>query len=123
MAKGIWEEIKSQPSHVREFFMWVCVVGVFSVIGFAWFKTTSTEFVALVNPEQARENSRALAQNQTSDQSPFATILNSTKGLWANIAVLFDFTKKTNNIQIDNQTQNQRLPDVEPNLLPLSGNK
>lgn len=104
--------------------MWVCVVAVFSVIGFAWFRTTSSQLVALINPAQTKQSADLLVkQDQTKNQSPFATILSSTKGLWANISELFDFSGKTNDIQIENQVQTTRLPSVEPNLLPLSHGK
>jgi len=115
--KGILEEIKEQPPHIREIFMWVCVVMTFSVIGFSWFRSTTKQFVALVNPEQARQD-QMLAQNAPKSSSPFATISKSFDSLKASLAELFNFAGKTNNIQIENDQ-----PRVEPNLLPLSGNR
>lgn len=118
MAKGILEEIRSQPPHIREVFMWMSVVIVFSVVGFSWFKTTSKQFVALVNPDQAQQNADMLAEDQNKSILPFATISKSWKSLSAGILELFDFTQKTNNIQIEN-----KQPEVKPNLLPLAGDK
>jgi hypothetical protein len=120
MAKGILEEIRSQPSHIREVFMWVSVVIVFSVVGFSWFRTTSKQFVALVNPEQAQQNADMLAEDQDNKLLPFATISKSWKSLSAGISELFDFTQKTNSIQIENK---QSEVKIKPNLLPLAGDK
>jgi len=119
MIKGILREIREQPPHIREIFMWLCVVATFSVIGYSWFRTTTKQFVALVNPEAAKQEMILAQQNQNQSQSPFATIAASWKNLTANISELFDFAKKTNDIQVENQ----QLPQIKPNLLPLSGNK
>jgi hypothetical protein len=118
MSKSIWQEIKEQPDHIREVFMWVCVIAVFSVIGFSWFRSTSKQLVALVNPEQAQQDQIASAK-EDSTSSPFATISKSWKSLTANIGELFNFTQKSNDIQINSK----RLPVVEPNVLPLSADK
>lgn len=116
MSKSLWQEIKEQPDHIREIFMWVCVVAIFSVVGFSWFKSTASDFVALVNPSSVQTDQSALAKD--SGQSPFATIFSAFGGLKASMAELFDFAKKTSDIQIRNE-----LPQVEPNLLPLSGDR
>lgn len=93
------DEIRSQPPHIREIFMWACVVIVFSVVGFVWFRSTSKQFVALLHPEEAEE--RALAEkNSDSNQadagqpSPFATIFESISDLRANISELLTGSKK-----------------------------
>lgn len=91
--------------------MWVCVVAIFSVIGFTWFRSTAHQFAVLVNPDLAKQE-EAVAEEETS--SPFATIGNSVKGWLANVGELFDFTNKTNDILINNSQE------VKPNLLPLS---
>ncbi|MGD0976777.1 MAG: hypothetical protein ABR875_00585 [Minisyncoccia bacterium] len=119
MRKSIWQEIKEQPPHIREIFMWVCVVAIFSVIGFSWFSSTTKQFALLVNPENAQPNADQLAQNQATPTSPFATISKSWSDLMANIGQLFNFTQKTNDIRIENKN----LPEVPPNILPLSGDK
>ena len=98
--------------------MWACVIVVFSVVGFSWFRSTSKQLVALVNPEQAQQDQMAEAK-QGNTSSPFATISQSWKNLTANIGELFNFTQKSNDIQITNQ----KLPEIEPNLLPLSADK
>jgi hypothetical protein len=118
MAKGILEEIRNQPPHIREIFMWVCVVLTFSVVGFSWFKSTTRQFAALVNPEQYK-NSDMLAEKE--EQSPFATISKAWGGLTANIKELFDFSGKANSIEIENGSSGQKA--VEPNLLPLTGDR
>ena len=82
------EEIRQQPHHIREIFMWVMVVITFSVVGFVWFDSTRTRFLALVNPEEYQDT-RAFAAAPDSD-SPFAAIGRSFRNLKANIADLFD---------------------------------
>jgi hypothetical protein len=121
--RSILQEIKEQPPHIREMFMWVCVVITFSVIGFAWFKTTSIQFVALLNPGQIEET-RALAQKE--EPSPFATLYLSFKDLTANIVQLFDFSK-TNDLEINNSIvlppAEINQPIISPQKMPLSGEK
>lgn len=118
--KGILDEIKQQPPHIREIFMWVCVVITFSIIGYAWFRVTTKQFVALLNPEQAEET-RALAQEKTAPL-PFATILTALKDLRANIFELFDLSRKTNNFEIENPGA-APSKTVAPQKLPLAPNK
>jgi hypothetical protein len=120
--KSILQEIKEQPPHIREMFMWVCVVITFSVIGFAWFKSTTKQFVALLNPEEVQET-RAIAKEQP---SPFATLALSFKDLTASVARLFDFSSD-NNLEIINIPNLPKAeinrPTVLPQKLPLSGEK
>lgn len=123
MKKSIWQEIREQPPHIRGMFMWLCVVVTFSVVGYAWFRTTSKQLIALVNPERAKQEQR-LAENKNSS-SPFATINSSVKELGASILELIDLTKKTNNIEIKNNgaVTVPEQPIVSPQKLPLSGDK
>lgn len=128
--KSILKEIKEQPSHIREMFMWLCVIIVFSVVGFVWFTSTAKQFVALVNPEQAAQD-QALAQNSQpangdNNQSPFATIALSFKGISASISELLGFVGNTNNFEIKNnqsETANNGVEIIEPQKLPLSKDK
>ena len=126
MAKSIWQEIKEQPSHIRETFMWLCVVVTFSIVGYAWFSSTAKQFVALVNPEQA-QRAQTLAQVPSSEPLPFATITSSLKGLGASIWELVDITKRTKDIEIKNNSNSgivgeNNLP-IPAQKLPISGNK
>lgn len=100
--------------------MWVCVVVVFSVVGFSWFKTTSQQFVALVNPDKAQINADQLAEDKENNILPLATISKSWGSLRATIAEMFDFARKNNNIQIQVE---QEQSEIKPNFLPLSGDK
>lgn len=115
------EEIRSQPAHIREIFMWSCVVIVFSMVGFVWFKQTTKQFVALMHPEEAQERAlaekeEALRQAQSNQLSPFATILNAVDDLRANISELLTGPKS---LDINNE---QLIPEKEipPQKLPLS---
>jgi len=122
MSKNIWQEIKEQPPHIREIFMWVCVVAVFSVVGYSWFQSTTKQFVAMVNPDLARQN-QTLAENQKAPTTPFGTLARSWQDLRANINELFNFADKPNSIQIENIVNVSPLPAVKPNLLPLPGKR
>ena len=75
--KQLLQEIRNQPPHIREIFMWLCVVISFSVVSFFWFQSTAKEFVALVNPEKA-EASRALAQQNQKVQPSLLGNIGST---------------------------------------------
>ena len=122
--KSIFQEIKEQPPHIREMFMWVCVVITFSVIGFAWFKSSIKQFVALLNPELVQET-QVLAQKEP--PSPFATLLLSFKDLAANIGELFDFSGSAHNLEIINVPNLPKAeinqPSISPQKLPLAGKK
>lgn len=119
--RGIIKEIRQQPSHVREIFLWVLVVIFSSVIGFAWFRSTEKKFVVLLNPEQA-ENARILAEeNKKNVPSPFANIFNSFSELKANISDLFSGAPSVN-IELTNRAKEKTEP-IMPHKLPLSGNK
>lgn len=120
--KSILEEIREQPPHIRELFMWVCVVITFSIIGFAWFRSTTKQFVALLHPEQIEQN-QALAKAKENKVTPFATIFSSIKDLTANIGELFNLAKKANNFEIQGKTSTNNEKPVQPRRLPLSGNK
>lgn len=114
--KKLLREIRSQPPHIRELFMWLCVVITFSIIGWAWFRQTQKQFLALLHPEQTEE--RALAEQEKSKQrpSPFATIFSSFGDLRANILELFA-SPKPNVLEVGNQEPQQE--EVPPKELPI----
>lgn len=121
--RSILEEIRQQPQHIREVFMWTCVVIVFSVIGFVWFRQTTRQFVALLHPEEAKERAlaegkeRTLRQAQGKQPSPFATIFDSVSGLRANLSELLGGSKPLN---VNNGNGQTTLEEVPPQKLPIS---
>ena len=115
--KGILHEIKQQPPHIREIFMWLCVVITFSVVGFAWFRTTSEQLAVLLHPETTTLEERAVAEKPP--LSPFANLLLSFKDLGANISELFDFSGK-NEVEVNNTVPATPTPTIKPRPLPLS---
>jgi len=115
--KGLLQEIKEQPEHIRHIFMWVCVVIVFSVIGFVWFRSTEKKFVALLNPEQAQEEQALAEKNKTGMPSPFATILESWGNLKANISELILGKPSSFNVENGGMKPEETVP---PQKLPLS---
>ncbi len=101
--------------------MWVMVSLTFSFVGFLWFNSTAKQFVALLNPGEVQQDTRNLAdKSNNKTEKPFATILDSFKGLTANISELFSF-KQSGSLEITNSLSNTK--PVEPQKLPLSGNK
>lgn len=114
--KSILDEIRQQPEHIRHIFMWVCVVIVFSVVGFIWFRQTTKQFVALLHPEEAEV--RALAEkNKPKQPSPFATIFGTIGDLRANISELLGGPKPSLDVNGGASTTEEQLP---PQKLPLS---
>lgn len=118
----LWEEIKQQPPHIREMFMWTFVVITFSIVGFVWMRSTTKQFLALVNPEYA-EQSRVLAEEQDKTESPFATIFVAFKNLRADIGQLFDFSKRGNDFEVIKNQRTESADSVEAQELPLSGDR
>jgi cytosine/uracil/thiamine/allantoin permease len=116
--KSLLKEIREQPEHIRHIFMWVCVVIVFSVIGFIWFRNTEKRFVALLNPEQAQEE-RALAEKtKNQSPSPFATIFSAWSNLKANISELI--LGKHLEFDVNNSRTGLEEKQLPPQKLPLS---
>lgn len=117
--RTLLEEIRNQPAHIREIFMWLSVVIVFSAVSFFWFQSTAKQFVALVNPQKAKDD-RALAQkNKLEQQSVLAVIGQSADTLKDGIAEFFGFTE-------DKTTEfigSYRSEPIPPNLFPTSNDK
>ena len=114
--------MRSQPEHIRHMLMWLCVVIVFSLIGFVWFKSTQTKFVAMLHPEEVKELQRKLAQDQVAPSSILATITLSFNLLRASLGEL------VGGHSTDFQSVDQPDPVLEnnnggKNLLPLSGDR
>ncbi len=118
--KSLLEEIRNQPQHIREVFMWLCVVITFSMVSFFWFQSTAKEFVAIVNPEQARAD-RALVQKNSSDQpSVLATISQSASTLKASVLEILGLNKD-NTVEFTGSFY--RSDPVPPSLFPASKDK
>jgi cytosine/uracil/thiamine/allantoin permease len=115
--RGLLNEIRQQPEHIRHVFMWVCVVIIFSVVGFVWFRNTERRFVALLNPEQAREERMLAEKIKTQTPSPFATISGAWNELKANISELFAGAQP--GFEINNKILPTEEP-ISPQKLPLS---
>ncbi|MEX1064125.1 MAG: hypothetical protein WD898_01515 [Candidatus Paceibacterota bacterium] len=119
--RGVIREIRQQPEHIRELFLWVLVVMFFSVIGFTWFRSTEKRVVALLNPEQA-EVARVLAEEKKSNTpTPFATIFSSFGELKANISDLFSGLP-SEEFELTNRARSE-AEAVPPQKLPLSEDK
>ncbi len=116
--KDLFQEIRSQPPHIREIFMWACVVIVFSVVGFVWFRQTTKQFVALLHPEEAQERALAEAeQKKTKQPSPFATIFSTIGDLRANISELLAGPKPNTDVDNGRSAPEEQL---SPQKLPIS---
>ncbi len=116
---SIFEEIRQQPYHIREVFLWLFVVVTFSVIGFFWFRSTQQQVLALINPDsvQAAGDSHSYAIT-TKNESPFKTVLDSFRGLQANISQLVNF--KNNDVTITNDTQVSAPLSGQAQYLPVT---
>ena len=118
--KSILDEIKQQPPHIRELFMWVCVVITFSIVGFTWFRSTTKQFVALLNPNEIQQTNQFAKEERV---SPFSTFASSLKDLQANLGELFNLAKRQNNFEVEGGKEVNTQESVLPQKLPLSGNK
>jgi cytosine/uracil/thiamine/allantoin permease len=116
--KSLLKEIREQPEYIRHIFMWTCVIIVFSIIGFVWFKNTEKRFVALLNPSETQQE-RALAEKtKTQPPSPFATIFNAWENLKANISELI--LGKQVEFNVNNNKGGLEEEQLPPQKLPLS---
>jgi|SRR3989344_8212024 len=123
LLKELLEEIRNQPEHIRHIFMWLCVVITFSLVGFVWFRQTTKQFVALMNPqaEQERvlaekEKEEAERQANAGQPSPFASILDMFGGLRANISELLAGPEKN----VTNLKPSRIQETIPPQKLPIA---
>ena len=103
------DEIRRQPLHIRQIFMWCMVVITFSVIGLTYFRSTKKEILALLNPQEVTNTQDGPV---APERSPFALIFDSFSDLKANISELI----RGNNTPLI-QTQTIQTP-VPPQKLP-----
>lgn len=113
------DEIRSQPDHIREIFMWLCVVITFSIVSFFWFQSTAKEFVALVNPEKAEANRVFAQQNQKAQSALLGNIGSTLATAKADFYQLFGIAAGRT-IQFSNFFHRDSVP---PRLFPTSKNK
>jgi hypothetical protein len=117
--RKIIEEIRAQPEYIRHIFMWTCVIIVFSVVGFAWFKNTEKKFIALLNPNEVQQEKALAEKSKSQPPSPFATIFSAWDNLRANILELILGSKQLefNENNYRGGLEEEQLP---PQKLPLS---
>lgn len=87
---NLLREIRNQPEHIRHIFMWLCVVTVFSLISFVWFKSTQARFVAMLHPEEVKELERKLAREDADQASPLSGFKKSWATLRASLGELIN---------------------------------
>lgn len=117
-----FEEIRKQPPHIRELFMWLCVVITFSIISFAWFRSTTHQFVALLNPQGgAEETNRALADAR--QQSAFETISQSVSVLRASFFDIFSIKAKPASFDANQRDIYEKNNPIPPSFFPPTGQK
>ncbi len=116
---SLLKEIKKQPEHIREVFMWLCVVIVFSFVLLAGLRQTEKNLIALVNPEKigAETPSRLVKKNV---KSPLSALGSYFSELRASIADVFNFKFGQSVREIE---KDKTKPEIPPALLPLSGSK
>ena len=118
------KEIREQPEHIREIFMWLSVLIVFSLVGFVWAKSFQERIVVLLNPETTPEV--AEEESFASSVAPFGVIKNSVASMRdgvANLSALFGFLQKTPNAEEIDSAFRKSQEITEPRLLPLTENK
>lgn len=112
------KEIRRQPEHIREIFMWLCVVIVFSFVILAGFRQTNEKLVALINPEITEEAEMYIAQKKP--QSPLESLAGYLGDLRASITDVFSFNF-SNSVQ---EIEKDKIDDENPGaLLPVVGDR
>ncbi len=115
------DEIRRQPEHIRHTFMWLCVVIVFSLVSFVWFRSTQQTFVAMLHPEEIQQLKEQNRLAQEAGQSPLANLWSSWGALRASLTELV--TGPSLDL-VNKETVNPDQPKTAPvRSLPLSGNK
>lgn len=116
---NLLSEIRKQPEHIRHIMMWLCVMIVFSLTGFVWFKSTQQKFVAMLHPEEFKQLTEQKRLAQDGKESPLADLWDSFSVLRASIGELIqgevaDLVKEKKAV----------LPKpILPRALPLSEDK
>ena len=118
---SILQDIRNQSPHIREIFMWLCVVITFSVVSFFWVKAESRQIVALLNP-QAQTGPVYAENSKNENSSLFGNIGKSAGNLKANLFDLLGLNKKTD-VPQPNSANPQASQNVEPQLFPTSKDK
>ncbi|PJE50357.1 MAG: hypothetical protein COV29_04235 [Candidatus Yanofskybacteria bacterium CG10_big_fil_rev_8_21_14_0_10_36_16] len=110
---NILQEIRKQPEHIREIFMWISVFVVSSLVIFTWFKSAQDDMYAMLHPEEV-EQQRILAEQEKENQpSLFAAIGGSVSGFKDTILELVGVKEDLP------QQGDSGQPDVGPQRLPL----
>ncbi len=108
--RKLLSEIRSQPHHIRNIFMWVCTAIVFSLIFFYWVRQTRQEFSLLLNKETP-----TVEIQDTQERSIFANISAVADDIQASINTLLGRSDRTVNNDDLNATGN-----IQPRPLPLA---
>ena len=115
------DEIRQQPEHIRHVMMWLCVVIVFSLVGFVWFRSTQEKFVAMLHPEEFKqlEEQRRLAREDSN--SPLAGLWNSFGTLRASLGELVK--GESTNLVREKEANAPQVENDSSRGLPLSNDK
>lgn len=120
---SVFHEIRKQPDHIREIFMWLSVVITTSIVGYVWIGSVSRDITALANPGQTEQ--RTYAQKDGKAQttaSLFGNFGQSVSGLTATISELIGVRANTSSgakISSDSKVP----PVVAPQLFPTTQDK
>ena len=111
------KEIRKQPEHIREIFMWLCVTIVFSFVLLTGFRQTEERLVALVNPE-LQEDTNQLADKK--EASPLAVLGGYIGDLRASIADIFNFNFSQSAQEVKKVSEEK---EIRRGLLALAGDR
>ena len=112
----LFKEIQGQPEHIKEVFVWLCAIIVFSVVLLAGFRQTEEKLVALINPEVFKGEETFIAKEESKLPSPLASFGEYFKSLRASVTDIFNFKGGTNEVEVKNDIKS----DIPPALLPLA---
>ncbi|MDO8495597.1 MAG: hypothetical protein Q7S32_03740 [bacterium] len=101
--------------------MWLCVVIVFSLISFVWFKSTQAKFVAMLHPEEAKQLAEQRNLAESNQDSPLAGLRSSFALLRASLGELL--RGESTDLTRDAEKPQPKEDDAPSQELPLSPDK
>ena len=102
--KKLLNEIREQPEHIREIFMWVMVVMTFSVVGFFTMRSTFGRLAVLINPDAADSENTTVIVKDKQNNSPLDLLGESASDIKANLSDLFK-SSDDGNVEILNDAE------------------
>ena len=112
------DEIRKQPSHVREIMFWFSVVITVSLVGMVWFRSFEENLFVMMNPEPEKQ-AKFYADRAGRTPVVYANVTKALGSLRATLYNSFGFFNdySSNEVKVDEEYTG------EVHKLPLSGDR